>query len=336
MQQTVNARSVNATESRAFSILRVFAILSVIAAHVNRVVEMPAIRGAISAFWNAFGQVGVICFFLMGGFFYHRERGDTKSFWQKKLTSLIIPWIFCSIITFALNALSARSFSVLAYVKWVLGSGTWYYYITVFLIFLVIFKWLARRDAWLYLCMVLNIASLALCTVKPDWLSLPFLTQYLNVFNWIGFFALGILMRKYRLDRAILSRWWSIPIAAVAAIASLAYHMHGFLTYFHLVTPIFELSAFVLLLWASNALAKTRVASPLAFLGGTTYCIYLLHMQIVQTICRLLPQTASIDIINPFIGLTVMAVAVTVGLKICQLLPFGKVICTLVGLRAKK
>ena len=133
--------AINELDRKAISLLRILAIFSVITAHVNNVSMVNGTIGWIVAcFWDAFGQVGVVCFFILGGFLYHREVGDGKEFAKKKFISIIIPWLLSACLTYALSCILNHHIDFIGALKWIMGFGTWYYYVTVFLVFLFLFK----------------------------------------------------------------------------------------------------------------------------------------------------------------------------------------------------
>ena len=78
-------------DSDAILLFRIFAIFSVITAHVNVIaVEQNTIRWIVTQLLDAFGQVGVVCFFILGGFLYYREPGDDRTFFRKKFLQSIL------------------------------------------------------------------------------------------------------------------------------------------------------------------------------------------------------------------------------------------------------
>ena len=92
MPDKINHPKITQTESRMIGFLQAAAILSVITAHVVSRAGFDGLRAAVTSALSAWGCVGVAVFFVLGGFLYHREPGDTLSFWRKKLQGLIIPW----------------------------------------------------------------------------------------------------------------------------------------------------------------------------------------------------------------------------------------------------
>lgn len=335
-ERIVDHQKITNNESRMIGFMQTLAIASVITAHVVSQSSDGGIRQAVTSVLSAFGCVGVAIFFTLGGFLYHREAGDVGSFWRKKLHSLLIPWLVCSLITYAIKVVTTHQIGLLDYCKWVFGYGTWYYYSTVYVIFLALFRFLKKQDAFLYTAIGVNVISLIVATVSKQYLAIPYFSTYLNIFNWIGFFALGILIRKYRLDRKLLDSIWPLVISAVLAVGTLVLmFLLNKWGYFSIFGMILELSCAVILLYAARAACRFKWAQRIANIGKYTYCIYLLHMPIVQPICARLPAVWIFDVMKPLVGLAIMVCLVYFGKKVCKLLPFGDSLCRLVGIRLR-
>lgn len=330
----MNRKGLDARECISINIMKAVAILSVIAAHTVSVTNADRISYGISALWELFGKVGVIIFFVIGGFLYTRTPGDTAAFWKKKASRIIVPWMFCSAVTYAVAVVLGRELGLASYFKWVLGSGTWYYYITVYTFFLFVFQWFYDKDFVLYLLTGLQVFALILAASgKTTTLSLGFFTDYLNPLHWIGYFSFGILIKKYRLDRVAGKCRYTVAAASLLAALSMAvlYHQRTF-TYFHVVTAVFCLSALVLIAAASYKAADGRMAKHIEKIGKYSYCIYLLHMQIVQAVGSRIPESILKLLLSPFIGLAVMLLLISAGLWVCEKLPCGEKIKAMVGL----
>ena len=320
MSKVYQEETVTKRESQAFFILKAFAILSVITAHVcTRLLNQGVFAYIVSAFLFSFSRIGVVAFFAVSGFFYRYIPGDSRRFWKKKLLNLILPWLICATLTFAVSRIGHGT---MPYYNWIIGNGSWYYYVTVLIAFYAIFMWISRSRICLFLCVGLTVLSLALETFSINPVTNLIHTPYLNLFNWIGFFAFGILARRYRLDRKCIR--WRVPVVLASSIVWLA----GFVAliylniyefgYFHLVAPLYEISAVVLLYVISYALCVTGACSVLVKIGGSTYFIYLLHMQIVQMACRFLPKHIAIEPLKPLLGLALMMTLVCIAQFICK------------------
>ena len=103
--------------------------------------------------------------------------------------------------------------------------------------------------------------------------------------------------------------------------------------YFHITNFLYSVSAFVVLLTLGRKLSETKLSVPIKWIGSSTYCVYLLHMQIVQSVERKLPQKPLFELLSPIIGLGVMMVLIELGKWISRKLPFGDKLRLLVGLR---
>lgn len=322
-------------ESVTIYCVKAFAILSVIAAHVNTIVDTSLLEKYITSIWSVVGRVGVICFFIIGGFFYIRRENDAKIFWKKKLLKLIMPWIICSTLTYIYGVvMSGKKLMIFEYVKWIFGSGTWYYYIVVFLFYLLIFKFIYKSNFLLYTTIIINVLALIFktigFTINIEW---KFLTDYLNPFYWIGFFSVGVIMRKYRLDRKIISNN-SIFILCLLGIIFSTYIIINYqiFTYFHILSAINSLLSFVIIYRVSYWLSKFKLVKRIKTIGLSTYCIYLLHMFIVQSFVRLLPDNIFKYLFGPVLSLGVMMILIKIGIFVCDKIPFGSKIKSAVGL----
>ena len=188
-------------QSNALYVIKAFAILSVIAAHMPFGAEHPT----ADLIRNALGQVGVAVFFIVSGFLYKRTEGDTKTFWQKKLKGIVIPWILFSLLTFAVSCVLSHKIPMAVLPKWILGFGTWYWFVPILLMCFALFKFLDDNVSLVF-TILLSIASVMLMSFGILKCNSLF-TQYTNVFNWIGFFAFGILLRKYESGNKKSGRW---------------------------------------------------------------------------------------------------------------------------------
>lgn len=321
-------------ESTAINISKALSILSVLSAHTVAVSNTDLLSKAVSSFWVLYGEVGVIAFFIIGGFLYNRTPNDGITFWKKKFSRIILPWLICSTITYAIHGIADHHLSAVEYLKWIFGSRTWYYYITLYILFLFLFKRFYNKDTILLLLMgiqtiVLILISFGVSTTIP-W---DFFTVYLNPLHWVGYFSLGILIRRHRWDRSIREHKRLRMLAYFLAAAS-GYFLYssGIFSYFHIVSSLFCLSCYVIITDASYALSSRKAAKHIGDIGICSYCIYLLHMQIVQPIIYLIPDGLIKFLFAPIISLAIMLTLISIGIFVCSKLPFGEKVKALVGL----
>lgn len=333
-EKEVSDNRLTARESTAFYCVKAVAILCVITAHTVGISSEPLIRKVISTGEVFFSLIGVPIFFMLGGFFYPEKNRVSKGYWKRKILWLVIPWLFCSTITYISSSVIGPNPPLCSIITWSLGSGTWYYYIVVYLFFIIFFIGIRDFEAVLYALTLVSPIALLLKGAGYQIESTGFLTSFLNPLYWISFFAIGILIRKKRWDRKLLVSTTCIPIAfVVMIICASCLYIFDIITYFHIVSYLLELSAAVLVFRISFWITKFRVADYLKTVGASTFCIYLLHKQIVFAITVVMPEHVMADILSPFVGLGVMMLLITAGRAICRRIPGGQYICRMVGLK---
>lgn len=307
------------TRSNSLFVAKAFAILSVICAHMGFTSEY-FIADTIR---NCLGQIGVVIFFVLSGFFYKRTDGDTKKYWSKKFKTVFIPWILFAIGTFILSVVLNRSLEgfPLSFIKYFLGIGSLYWYMSISIVMFAIFKYITKR--WqLILCIIVSIVSVYLTAYHIIPVH-PYFNQYINPFNWIGFFALGVLLkREDLLEKLINTKALIISLVGVAVSIAVAVLRGNEVKSYVDVTSLFtEVFGFVLILNLSNCLANNKL---LIDIGKKSFFIYLMHIQIAGIITTRLPYNAVFFILRPFIALAVCYIVSVVFKYLLKLLKLDK------------
>lgn len=317
-----------------FYCMKAVAILCVITAHTVSISTVSVFRNVVSTGGVFFSLFGVPIFFILGGFFYPGNNRDSKDYWKKKILWLVLPWVFCSMVTYTLSAVIGPNVPPCSYITWMLGNGTWYYYIVVYLFFMVFFKGIRDSEPVLFLLTLVSPIALILKSRGYQIESGEFMTSFQNPLYWVSFFAMGILIRKRRWDRKILGSAKCIAVSAAVVVVCIVYlYVFNVITYFHIFSYFLELSAAVLVFRFSFWIAKFPCSKYLKEIGASTFCIYLLHMQIVHAVDALLPDHVLTDIFSPLAGLCTMMVLIMAGRAVCRRIPGGQYICRMVGLK---
>ena len=102
--------------------------------------------------------------------------------------------------------------------------------------------------------------------------------------------------------------------------------------YFHILSAVFCLCVLVAAADISYRTASVGAARYIGRIGTWSYCIYLLHMQIVQGTVLKIPDGVFKLVFAPFIGLALMVLLIGVVQFICNKLPFGDKVKKIVGL----
>ena len=190
-------------------VFRAFAILSVCCAH------MPSFKmtGLMDIWWNRilamYGTLGVGGFFLCSGYFFDRQKALTLNYWKNKIQKLIIPWIVLgTLVKMWYLHISDTNFQWQEYCTWMIGKGTWLYFIPVLLELLIIFTF-AKNKVILFIIAIVSIASNILVICGYGYHS--YVTPDMNPFNWAIFFLLGMLWKKYEEQiTSVLRKWKNV------------------------------------------------------------------------------------------------------------------------------
>lgn len=169
--------------------LKGLSIISVICAHCNVVINTSSVfANKSSLLLQNLGTIGVICFFVLSGFLFHYPEKNKLLFFKKKFSSIIIPWIISATCVYFYVHVRKPPISLDGWINFILGNGSYCYYLTVLMIFYAIFVLFpfSRKNVFLVFCELLTCISIF-------WYSgIGEINPYLNIFNWIGYFSLGI------------------------------------------------------------------------------------------------------------------------------------------------
>lgn len=308
-------------QSAGFYALKGIAIFVVVGAHLVASADLEPLSLSVCRLRALIGHAGVIGFLFASGFFFKRAPGDSVAFWRKKASTIVVPWLIGAVVTFALYNLRDRNAADLAvrFVKWFLGIGSWLYYLSVLLCSFVWFKFVTGRvNIWL--TFALTCASLVMTRLglipENDWF-----TPYVNPFNFIGFFGLGILARQSR--RFVLFEERRPVLCALGLLTFIVcvgcrFYFNDFvdedgnkvIAYLSFFAVPLELGALAVALALARLTAKSKL---IVDVGKKSFAIYLYHLPFVGVVSRLVPQREPIGIlIAPVVALAFVYLAFVV------------------------
>lgn len=266
--------------SELIYLIKGLAVCSVISAHCNSVAsDAMAVAKVCSLILQHISTYGVICFFTLSGFLFQSDE-CVGVFFQKKLKRLCIPWFISATVVYLYVYLRKPPVSISTWIRFVIGDGSYCYYMSILMMLYVIFVIFPRmqKNIPLYICVVLTVVS-------ASYAYKYFPNAYMNIFNWIGYFALGVLIRNKE-------EWFRNMFHKVASMRFIIYAVAVGVITFQIsrkTVPKYwggmcwvetVLGAFVLTILAKRIMDTGILRIFLKRIGVKSYWIYLWHMPI--------------------------------------------------------
>lgn len=256
-------------------VLRGLAIISVAYAH-SLTLSTPYLQriGAI------LGLAGVPLFLVLSGLWFK------ESSWRQLIDKLIrdigMPWLIWGTFGYIISLfLGAVKCGVLSYVAFICGHGTWLYYLLVYVVIRLIFNKL-NRGGYLLAFILISLVSSVLSYYNQVYCNTvgQFITPWQNPLNWLGFFAIGIIIKRHNLIRRVQEMQlfvkasiFVLPLAPATMLACVSSKIN----YWNPLAIAFEYSvisgAFVIAMYCY----KSKL---LKVLGENSLLLYLLHIQL--------------------------------------------------------
>lgn len=275
---------------------KAIALVSIVMAHSwYTYIENPYVVSICARFT----KFGVFVFLFLSGYFFDPQKYTFSEFWKKKLRTLGIPWIVAAALTYCLRfRVYGFYVDIKEFVNWTLGNGSWLYWLSILVMCYLIYWKVFKSKTLCILSVGLTIASLLLtafgrlpAVVDTDKWAFTYLNPYLNIFNWIGIFALGILAKNGKLEELVMKftqssvKAWAAVFISILGWMVLAkidpnteYWSWGGV----LAEPLMSIGALAISCRVKNG----RLDKILSKIGKITLPIYLYHMPIQEQILK--------------------------------------------------
>lgn len=228
----------------------------------------------MSWLYSSLGSIGVPIFLFLSGYL---DFGSKKRFIDK-LPNLMIPLLIWGTLTFVFNLLISHNslslFTMVSWLKWVLGSGTWYYFIPVLLMCTLMSRYI---NNWILIS--ISIVAILFSDVIPY---NEVFTRSLNPFFFVVYFSAGRLVRSK--EWQIFNNQGGIYSALFIMMALL---LRINVSYFSIFCIPFSFSCMVILGNAFNMIfgnKRNKVSDAMVSVGKASFVIYLVHMPIAGII----------------------------------------------------
>lgn len=294
--------------------LKGIAIISVVFAHCNIQIDGTGLSYLLQIISNI-GSVGVGIFVFVSGYYFKPCNTGITEFFRKKINTLIIPWIIAATCVWLYIVLRKGGISLIAYINYVLGNGSIYYYMTDFLVILFIFCILSKIFTINNLFCICGIAlgQLFLVFEVMDYCLFP--TPYLDFVYFSAFFLFGIIV-KNNLDwllrlSATTKKICKICVVIFIILLLLPIKVAYFANYLSLILEIGIIISLFIASLDSNVECKW-----IDKLGKNSFCIYLWHLPLAGIISNIGSRSVYLAYTSIFWPILILAITTIVILFI--------------------
>ncbi|WP_191272727.1 acyltransferase family protein [Neobacillus kokaensis] len=255
-------------ERQLIYIIKAFAIISVIIAHVSSTINN------LNLFFANLGTLGVVQFFILSGYLFGKSNDSFKVFLSKK-KSIILPWLISGFALYLLTQFwgsEVESIGGYKFLLYLLGVNSYLYYLTMLIICYFLF-FRSKNNFILIISIIITIFSIYLTAYNK----ITFISPYVNPLNWIGFFTFGVIIRKnwsiYHLF--FLAKKYIIFIFCIFMLCLILSVLSNKAYYWTSLSIPLEISGGSLVLILAHYTLSNKL---LKFIGKQSFSIYLLHM----------------------------------------------------------
>lgn len=319
--------------SSTVTVARAFALVSIACAHIG---FSGGASSVLSKIYSVLGSIGVICYLICSAYYYNPRKYTFIGLLKNKAITLGLPWIFLGTVGYLYNAILSKNLSVIGYLKWIIGNGSFLYFLTILILCFLIFY--RTNNTILYCAIGVNIVSLILTAagVLAPVISALHITNYLNIFNWVGVFALGMLLKQVSAEKlySVLHKTRIIaPCAFVIAVAVVC--IFDIKTgYFSYIGIYFELLGALAILGVSTfGVLENKLIYDIS---NMSFTIYLIHMMVIGVFDRVYNLHFILQAVATFIVIGICYIILFVGRYLIKLIKLEKYLYPLFGFRNRQ
>ncbi len=320
--------------SDMITVSRAIALISIVSAHIFFTAGTPEL---ITEFYKKIASIGVVTYMVISGYLYSPEHyGGFGKMIVRKLSSIGVPWLFLGTVSYLYNAVLSRNLSVYSYLKFIIGNGSYLYFMTMlFLCFVIGYFIKSRAIKIIFICVnVLSIELTAAGILDPVIKSLH-ITNYLNIFNWLGFFMFGNLISS--IDPGILFDFIKkTRLVFVAAFVLLtgAFIIFDVKTgYFSFVGWAYELVG-AMAIFGISSISKLNMPL-LRTVSNYSFSVYLIHFMVIGVMDRIYNLFVPLQVVANILVVAVSVLAVYLCLLIAKIIKLDKIASMLFGVRKR-
>lgn len=320
--------------SKNIYIAKFFAIISVICAHCANVSSAYSPANVFAGkLLNSVGSVGVGVFMFLSGYLLYTTKRNFGSFLKSKVLNIGIPWLFCGSAVYLYTTLRKGGLSLAGWIKWLLGVDTYLYFLSVlFLLYLLCYFFRKNTIACVFL-LILSVVSNVLTALGQ----LGFISGYLNPFNFLFFFACGLLCGRGN----VLERVFDIAGKLCFCLAATYLLLLLTFTWFDVAIGYFKIFYIpveaIAILGILGMTDRIRNCCPgvLTDMGRCSFSVYLLHMPVAGLVANIFDRIDffSLTLLRPLVVLAITYFAIRLLMWAVNRTPLLKAVKTLIGVK---
>lgn len=329
----MNNKLNNFNERNFITALKSFAIFSVVSAHVGGVDKNTnELNLFFSRILGQIGSIGVGIFFLISGYLFYKNKDSLVNFFRKRSVSIFVPWILTGTAVYLVGVFGGKKFEIISWFNWLIGNGTYLYYLTILIVFYLVFFYLSKNNFFIISTILLSFISIALTSTG----TLDGINPYLNPFNFVCYFSIGMIISRkdnlINLAKRCMKHRYSLLLLYIFLV---------------LIVWYFDISSGY---WGSASLILQPVSIATVFgfaandsvykekfllIGKESFSIYLLHMPVAGKIASIFNSYNLwlFTLARPFIVIGITLGFILIYKKIGEVLRIDNFTNRLIGLR---
>lgn len=328
----------------SFDAFRGLAIIAVVAAHGLGTVytkNNPAIGKWNFNFLLFYVQILLFCvpvLFFMSGYWSSKTTiksfRDYGLFLRKKLTRILLPYLFWSIILLGYAAIKTQKINPMLLLEKLLTGGAcypYYFIIALFQLYLItpLLNYINRKKYGLVLVLVLTTTSITAIYLSRVFNVILHLPIYLPFYSWVIYYEIGLLLSADRKSSAMPGKIHLFIIPAIlislllsASEAAVLVYRYGNLSFAIAPVKYSTLSYSVCIIIAFIVLREhvNRRPKLLTVFGRYSFGIYLIHLPVLNWVAALVQNYERIYLIQPLYQIIITILTLSVCLIIIEII----------------
>lgn len=323
--------------SRCVWCAKALAIFTVIVAHSNfQELDNPWLL----IFLQRIGSLGVPVFLLLSAYYYRPTKYSSIFDLLKNKMTIFTPWLIFSMACYFWSSIRmGKEITVLSCLQFVLGYNSLFYFLTVLILLQVFFYFLKSINIRIMtaICILLSIifTELAAFGVTDGFVSYIGITNYLNIFNWMGFFSIGLFLQTVE-NRKII-KWiaksflWLVLIWVILFAVGFFFEIEQY-GYFSIFGIFIEFASVFIILRIAWSLSRFEW---IVRLGKYSFPIYLVHINIIPVVNKFMVGHVVGEILSPFFTYLISFFLIWSISKVLKILKLNCITKYLLGVRTE-